>query len=84
MVSMGVVRNSEGRLLLLGDQVNGDIWRKESRALNKVEIGIADTTKNRPVYPRPVNGLMKNNKQIETETHPASILARYRKGFSKL
>jgi len=36
---------SVGHLVLLGDQVNCDIWRKESRAFNKVEIGITDTTK---------------------------------------
>lgn len=31
------------RLLLLGDQVNCDIWREESRAFHKVEIGITGT-----------------------------------------
>ena len=75
---------SAGHLPLLGDQVNCDIWRNESRAFNKVEIVITDTTKkNRSVYARRINRLLKNNK-VETEAHPTSFLARYKKGFSKL
>lgn len=72
-------------LLLLHGHINCDIRRSESRAFNKAKIGITDTTKNTLVWPYSNKIYCRKTRVLtETETHPASFLARYKKGFSKL
>ena len=71
-------------LLLLDGHINCDIRRSKSRAFNKAKIGITDTTKNTLVWPYSNKIYCRKTTRVLTETHPASFLARYKKGFSKL